>query len=431
MRGQSEKHRTGYRKTAVLAMAAAFFLSMEGIAAENTAAPFTAVSGNTVMSSDTENTQDVEIAPVGETAEDAATSFASAEGDGRESSQNTVGDVLSVELPVVPEGETSPFDFFLDPAGLLYETDAMRYGGGTVEEGATVLFRNGEGKYTFSRYSDKLTVVNQGEAPALVTVSARVHDLDQVALVGREELSADGEPGLYLALVDDRGNEQPVSGDAEATIRMELASGEYSFGLTGACNPDADWRDMRLHPRVTVTWRVEPALTEGEEESMEETEGLTQEDGTGQDPVSEDLEKASEDETTTEEADGGAESGSPDEGSEDVGRPTGASGSQGQGSTGSVSANTIPESGKPARESGSDGTEKSVGDGNSRGGTGNGSSAQDQSEKGQEGSSGAERTEETPEAAEEQTSFDTDAEMNEEKGAGTESTEQSRGEKTE
>lgn len=49
-------------------------------------------------------------------------------------------DVVSVGIPVVPEGEKSPFDFILDPQGLIYETDAMRYGGGTVEEGATLLF---------------------------------------------------------------------------------------------------------------------------------------------------------------------------------------------------------------------------------------------------------------------------------------------------
>lgn len=30
-------------------------------------------------------------------------------------------DVVSVGIPVVPEGEKSPFDFILDPQGLIYE----------------------------------------------------------------------------------------------------------------------------------------------------------------------------------------------------------------------------------------------------------------------------------------------------------------------
>lgn len=60
------------------------------------------------------------------------------------------GDIVNVVLPTVTAGETSPLDFLLDPQGLLYETGAMRYGGGVVEEGATLLFRNSGGSYDFS-----------------------------------------------------------------------------------------------------------------------------------------------------------------------------------------------------------------------------------------------------------------------------------------
>lgn len=179
-------------------------------------------------------------------------------------------DILSVELPVVAEGEPSPFDFILDPGGLLYETDAMRYGGGTVEEGATLLFRNEEGEYDFSRYSDRLVIASEEREPVMVSLSASVSELDEMDLVGYEDLSESENPCMYLALTDDRGNEQPLSKEAEAVIRVELDAGVYSFGLTGACNPDADWQQVSVCPRVTVTWHIESARTEeGEEPSKD------------------------------------------------------------------------------------------------------------------------------------------------------------------
>ncbi len=191
------------------------------------------------------------------------------------------GDVLSVKLPVVPEGEPSPFDFILDPCGLLYETDAVRYGGGTVEEGATLLFRNKDGEYDFSKYSDKLVITSEENDPVIVTLSAYVSDLDEVGLLEHEDLLEDAEPGIYLALTDDQGHEQPLSKDAEATIRVELNNGVYSFGLTGACSPDAGWQQVSVHPKVTVTWHIESAQTE-EEKFPEEMEEMPEDDRSGE-----------------------------------------------------------------------------------------------------------------------------------------------------
>ncbi|HCT90056.1 MAG TPA: hypothetical protein DF613_01540 [Lachnospiraceae bacterium] len=178
-------------------------------------------------------------------------------------------DVVSVKLPVVAAEEESPFDFILDPCGLVYETDAMRYGGGKVEKDATILFHNKEGKYDFSRNSDRLAVQNQGDVPVVVTVSASVRGLKGIRMAANGDLPDSREPEVYLALVDDRGNERPISADGETSINCELDSGVYSFGLTGACSPNAEWDDLSVHPTVTVTWHVEP-VTEGDGEEAEE-----------------------------------------------------------------------------------------------------------------------------------------------------------------
>ncbi|MEY8394159.1 hypothetical protein AALB64_04920 [Lachnospiraceae bacterium 45-P1] len=66
---------------------------------------------------------------------------------------------VSVRYPIAAGTEGSPFDFFLDPCGLIEGTEAMRYGEGRVEEGATLLFYNRNGEYDFSKESDKLTVL--------------------------------------------------------------------------------------------------------------------------------------------------------------------------------------------------------------------------------------------------------------------------------
>lgn len=325
---KSKRQWAGYMEIAAAVVTMAFFLSMEGIAAEDTAALSVTTSGNAIMAPDTEG--------------EAGAISTEEEGNAAVSPITEEKDTLSVALPVIPEGGTSLFDFLLDPSGLLYETDAMRYGGGTVEAGATMFFRNGDGKNTFSRYSDKLEVTNQGETPVIVTVSAFVSDLEGIDLVGKEELSGNGKPGIYLALIDDQGKEQPISGDAKATIHVELGSGVYSFGLTGACNSGADWQEIYAHPRVTVTWHVEPVLTEEEEEP--ETDSLPDVNITGQEPIQEDLQKTSmDDEVSTDgKKDETTEpNGSRDE-SEGADLSTEKDGKQDQDSVSDVSGNQIP-----------------------------------------------------------------------------------------
>lgn len=93
-----------------------------------------------------------------------------------------------------------------------------------------------------------------------------VNGLGELAVVEDRDFSESDVCGLYLALVDDQGNELPLSADREVSVSRFMEAGSCSFGLTGACNPDADWQDLSVHPKVTVTWRVEPVMTEEEEE---------------------------------------------------------------------------------------------------------------------------------------------------------------------
>lgn len=194
---------------------------------------------------------------------------------------------VSVNYPSGFGTEDSPFDFILDPFGLIDETDAMRYGGGNVEKGATLLFYNQDGEYDFSKESDKLTIVT-GE-PAEVTVSACLSDLGELAVMEDRDFSGNDVCGIYLALVDDRGNEQPLSADGEVSVSLSMESGSYSFGLTGACNPDGDWKKLSVCPKVTVTWHVETAEMEEEEVPvLDEEEEETDTGGEAmQEPVSE------------------------------------------------------------------------------------------------------------------------------------------------
>lgn len=201
-------------------------------------------------------------------------------------------DVVSVEIPVVTKNEKSPFDFILDPQGLLYETNAMSYGGGAVEKGASLLFHNSTGAYNFSRWSDCLTVTNRSTVPVTVTVSASISNLDGIGISETDNFSGDGLPSIYLAIVDDKGNIQPLFANEETILKWtmqaapqntytinektqtyeNIVSGNYdsiqfdtySFALTGACNPYVDWKDISCRPIVTVVWRIDPILQKQE-----------------------------------------------------------------------------------------------------------------------------------------------------------------------
>lgn len=201
-------------------------------------------------------------------------------------------DIVSVEIPVVTETEKSPFDFILDPQGLLYETNAMLYGGGAVEKDATLLFHNSTGSYNFSRWSDCLTVTNRSTVPVTVTISANISNLDEIGISETDNFSGNKTPSIYLAVVDDKGNIQPLFANEETILKWviqaapqntytineetqtyeNIVSGNYdsiqfdtySFALTGACNPYVDWKDVSCRPIVTIVWHIDPILPEQE-----------------------------------------------------------------------------------------------------------------------------------------------------------------------
>lgn len=226
-------------------------------------------------------------------------------------------DVVSMSLPIVSDSETSVFDFILDPQGLLYSTDAVRYGGGTVEEGATLLFYNKEGDYNFSHHSDWLTVTNRSTVPVRVTITAQVTDLGDIRLVESADFAESTEPDIYLAIVDDQGNIQPLSDDGQASVSLEMDAAPentyvfrldeethtyqygmsmdpnridfdtYSFGLIGACNANAEWQNISVHPTITVTWCVEPIMPEQEDGFVEEESNTGDDSGDDNAPADE------------------------------------------------------------------------------------------------------------------------------------------------
>ncbi len=206
-------------------------------------------------------------------------------------------DVTNVQLPVM--GATSPFDFIIDPMELIYQTDAAKYGGGRVEEGASVLFRNSKGEYDFSHKSDMLEVINRSNVPVRITISASIQNPDSVPLVTSfSELSGD-EPSLFMALADDYGIASVITSYDEASFEVSLsaapdgtyvysyneATGSYdyafakgaedaefdsvSFGIIASCNTEADWTQVDSWPVISVNWKVTPMLTDWAEVSGE------------------------------------------------------------------------------------------------------------------------------------------------------------------
>ena len=210
-------------------------------------------------------------------------------------------EIISVDLPTV--GDESPFDFYIDPQGLLYDTGAVRHGGGVVEEGAYLLFHNNsDGEYDFSRNSDRLSVTNRSTVPINVKITAMISNLGELRMDQDGKFDGEDDPAIYLAVVDDEGNECVLSEDGETSVEIELERApseaytyrydestdsyeyvyqgnedisfdSYSFGLRGECNANADWDGIRAYPRVTVTWSVNPIYSDREDvEEADEVE---------------------------------------------------------------------------------------------------------------------------------------------------------------
>ena len=231
-------------------------------------------------------------------------------------------EIISVVLPVVEERDL--FSFFIDPLHIFYNTFGNSGGDITVEEDACLLFYNHDGsEYTLSSRSDSLDIINKSTVPVEVTITVKLEDADEITIMQNKEFENRDSCEMYLALVDNEGNEQPLSENGEVTVIVNLdrapldayayvpcdpvtgpaisriprsvpltgyiyelcedtgeyryayQSGEvafdiYSFGLMGVCNDKGDWTSISSKPHVTVSWNVEPVFFE-QSETGEET----------------------------------------------------------------------------------------------------------------------------------------------------------------
>lgn len=196
-------------------------------------------------------------------------------------------EVVSVELPTVATGDSSVFNYKMDPEGLIAATNNAAHSGASFESGKNVFFQSAANTWTAE--SAKLKVVNKGTVDVDVKVSASTAANTDIAMAenatGFTETNKNAE--LYLGLLVANQNavavkEAPNSGDPDATVSVGLKGNEenyevahsnntYSYavksgvpdtawnsfeiGLTGACNPYGDYSTENLAAsKVTVTW---------------------------------------------------------------------------------------------------------------------------------------------------------------------------------
>lgn len=178
-------------------------------------------------------------------------------------------DTFSAVLPTTGVGGGSPLDFIMDPYALIQATDAVRYGGRNFEKGATLYFENAVGEYDFSSNSDWFTVTNYGADVVCVTVNARIENLGNIVMTDDISFGEDMSTSIYLAIVDNKGNEVPFDAEGEAcvTVTVDASFSEiYEFGLKGSCNPKGNWKGVDVNPKLTLVWHIDTIDSEVEQE---------------------------------------------------------------------------------------------------------------------------------------------------------------------
>lgn len=217
-----------------------------------------------------------------------------AEGSGSGSGSLDVVEKSDVFDVVLPTDSGTTFDYILDPTGVIKATEAEKYGGATFADGATVFFANAAttegGSVTYSATSDAIKAVNKSTMDVDITVKASVADVSGITMASSGTFDADDtSAGLYLALKDSDTNNSDTAVTADG---VELTSTiaalddayetkyvdgkyvkqlktdatgfeEYSFQLTGACNPKGEWAGLTEEPPVvSVVWSIEdPTMT--------------------------------------------------------------------------------------------------------------------------------------------------------------------------
>lgn len=220
-------------------------------------------------------------------------------------SANASGDVegfvdTSIFKVVLPTSAEGTFDFIMDPQGLIAATSGNAYTGATFGEG-NVFFNtasaNASGDY--KNQSNFIEVLNRGTVDVNVTVEATINGLSNIAMAASSDFASGDAavPELYLAFTasgdasgdaknanvaltengatikavlaaagEDKYTFGYASGEYTYDLKAEYASGDasvfdnYKFALTGACNPYADWSEVKeAAPTVKVVWTLENA----------------------------------------------------------------------------------------------------------------------------------------------------------------------------
>ena len=216
--------------------------------------------------------------------------------------------IFKVVLPTSADGV---FNFKMDPQGLIAKTSGEALEGATYEDDATVLFNTASADAAsgdWKSQSKYIEVLNRGTVAVNVSVEATVTGLSTIKMASSDSFASGDAavPELYLAFTasgDASGDAMENKGKSpvailttndktSATINAVLpaadaslyeftwasgdgysydltsgnASGDasifpdYSFALTGACNPYADWTEVKdATPAVKVVWTLEDA----------------------------------------------------------------------------------------------------------------------------------------------------------------------------
>ena len=178
-------------------------------------------------------------------------------------------DIPNVTVPVI-QGQ-SPFDYILDPQGLISQTDASRYGGGIVKENASVLFKNTDGEYLFSDYSDKLTITNKSNIPLQVTISAKIEDDGDISMADSISDLEGVNPSMFMALVDSEGilGVLNSNGSSEISIILKAApEGTYIYKLneeTGEYDYELADKKAAVNENIKIEQSQEELVTDADD----------------------------------------------------------------------------------------------------------------------------------------------------------------------
>ena len=197
-------------------------------------------------------------------------------------------DETSVFSASIPTNAANVFNFFVDPNGLLEETEYARLTGKTAddfEEGASLFFTRTGAEKEFGKDSDKVTAKNMSSYNVNIEVSATITGIDGITMADSDEIDPDEpNPTLYLAIVHD-SDEEAVKADEGGLLTGAIAGtpdnfkiqynaekgkyeyaqkagvedsswATYDFYLTGACG--GTWTDAQAEatPSVELTWKI-------------------------------------------------------------------------------------------------------------------------------------------------------------------------------